>query len=53
MQRAPDAEPCRVEARVRQVLRQLGMCLETCRTYFVQSALDAQKHHAAALDAAS
>lgn len=37
LQRAPDAEPCRVEVRVRQALKQLGMCLETCRAYFLLS----------------
>ena len=45
LQRAPDAEPCRVEVRVRQVLRQLGMCLESCRTYFIQSHREAKKLH--------
>ena len=52
LQRAPDSEPRRVEVRVRQVLRQLGMCLETCRTYFIQSHLDAPKLHGA-IDATS
>lgn len=45
LQRAPDAEPCRVEVRVRQVLRQLGMCLESCRTYFIQSHRDTKMLH--------
>jgi hypothetical protein len=37
LQRAQHSEPSGVEARVRQVLQQLGLCLEACQTYFIPS----------------
>ena len=37
LQRAQHSEPSGVEWRVRKVLQQLGMCLESCQTYFIHS----------------
>ncbi|GJE95293.1 hypothetical protein PsYK624_114760 [Phanerochaete sordida] len=38
LQRAADAQPGLVECRVRQVLRRLGLCLETCTPFFLAPA---------------